>query len=119
MAAPSSTTVLVARLLLLFFFFLGCVRAGAASANETAAFRPGEQLRRYKRVQALLRRLNKPALRTIQARACTPKFVFIVFERKPDSKCCRAPTATSSTAWRRTCSRRSTTPGCGDTAGHW
>jgi hypothetical protein len=80
MAAPSSTTVLVARLLLLFFF-LRCVRAGAASANETAAFRPGEQLRRYKRVQALLRRLNKPALRTIQARACTPKFVFIVFER--------------------------------------
>lgn len=42
----------------------------ATATNDTQRFRPGDELRRYRRVQALLRRLNKPALRTIQARAC-------------------------------------------------
>ena len=49
-----------------------CRRDGtpASAANETQGFRPGDKIRRYRRVQALLRRLNKPALRTIQARGC-------------------------------------------------
>lgn len=34
-------------------------------ANVT--FRPGEELRRYRRVQSLLTRLNKPSVRTIQS----------------------------------------------------
>ena len=42
-----------------------------AAKNDTQTFRPGDELRRYRKVQALLKRLNKPALRTIQARACT------------------------------------------------
>ncbi|KAL6884550.1 hypothetical protein ACP4OV_010486 [Aristida adscensionis] len=41
--------------------------AAAAATNGTQKFRPGDELRRYRRVQALLRRLNKPALRTIQS----------------------------------------------------
>lgn len=39
----------------------------AAAKNDTQRFRPGDELRRYRRVQALLKRLNKPALRSIQA----------------------------------------------------
>lgn len=66
--AATSTNLL---LLVVVVFFLACSSASAAARNETTAFRPGEQLRRYRRVQALLRRLNKPALRTIQARACS------------------------------------------------
>ncbi|KAK3164520.1 hypothetical protein QOZ80_1AG0020360 [Eleusine coracana subsp. coracana] len=60
--AATFTTVLAPLLLLLFF-----LAASAAVTNETTTFRPGEQLRRYRRVQALLNRLNKPALRTIQS----------------------------------------------------
>lgn len=39
----------------------------AAAKNDTQRFRPGDELRRYRRVQALLKRLNKPALRSIQS----------------------------------------------------
>ena len=71
-ASPSSAShaLLVALLLL----------AGwASAANQTQGFRPGDELRRYRRVQALLSRLNKPALRTIQARGCPPLlFVFLL-----------------------------------------
>ncbi|KAG0538020.1 hypothetical protein BDA96_03G199800 [Sorghum bicolor] len=38
-----------------------------AAKNDTQTFRPGDELRRYRKVQALLKRLNKPALRTIQS----------------------------------------------------
>ncbi|OEL17705.1 hypothetical protein BAE44_0021276 [Dichanthelium oligosanthes] len=65
--SPSAVLVFLVGLLL-----AGWATAALASpANETQGFRPGEELRRYRRVQALLRRLNKPALRTIQARACS------------------------------------------------
>ncbi|CAO2208364.1 unnamed protein product [Urochloa humidicola] len=58
-AWPSAAVVLAVLLVL---------ATAAAAANETTrGFRPGEELRRYRRVQALLRRLNKPALRTIQS----------------------------------------------------
>ncbi|KAL5220758.1 hypothetical protein ABZP36_025471 [Zizania latifolia] len=64
MASAASSAVLAVLLL----FLAGCAAgvAAAAAANETT-FRPGEELRRYRRVQALLRRLNKPSLRTIQS----------------------------------------------------
>ncbi|CAO2203696.1 unnamed protein product [Urochloa humidicola] len=56
---PSAAVVLAVLLVL---------ATAASAANETTrGFRPGEELRRYRRVQALLRRLNKPALRTIQS----------------------------------------------------
>ncbi|RWW08680.1 hypothetical protein BHE74_00018186 [Ensete ventricosum] len=41
-----------------------------AAANNT--FRPGEELRSYRRVRAHLRRLNKPAVKTIQALVSEP-----------------------------------------------
>ena len=112
----------------------------AAAKNDTQRFRPGDELRRYRRVQALLKRLNKPALRSIQARACSAALFSSVSVlcgaricddtdsdaaslvaywsgsgcRSPcacvRASACRAPTATSSTACRRTCSRRSSTP---------
>ncbi|RLN22968.1 uncharacterized protein C2845_PM07G11170 [Panicum miliaceum] len=66
--------------------------AGWASAagNETQGFRPGDELRRYRRVQALLRRLNKPALRTIQARACA----HLRYLLSSSFLCCSPPTPT-------------------------
>ncbi|KAF8670711.1 hypothetical protein HU200_050373 [Digitaria exilis] len=67
MAATTNVLALLATTLLLLL-----AGRAAAAANETQRFRPGDELRRYRRVQALLRRLNKPALRTIQARACSP-----------------------------------------------
>ena len=71
-ASPSRLALLVALLLLAGW-------ASAANQNQTRGFRPGDELRRYRRVQALLRRLNKPALRTIQARGCPPLlFVFLL-----------------------------------------
>jgi hypothetical protein len=63
--SPPAAAVVVLFLLLLHFLVIGECTA-AAAANVT--FRPGDELRRYKRVQALLRRLNKPSLRTIQVR---------------------------------------------------
>nr|CAB3477321.1 unnamed protein product [Digitaria exilis] len=62
MAATTNVLALLATTLLLLL-----AGRAAAAANETQRFRPGDELRRYRRVQALLRRLNKPALRTIQA----------------------------------------------------
>jgi hypothetical protein len=80
MAASASPNAVV-----LVALLLATAAALASAANETRSFRPGEELRRYRRVQALLRRLNKPALRTIQARAlrvscpcCVVFFLFLV-----------------------------------------
>ncbi|KAM0900934.1 hypothetical protein ACQ4PT_020320 [Festuca glaucescens] len=62
--SPPAAAVVVLSLLLLHFAVIGeCAAAGAANVT----FRPGDELRRYRRVQALLRRLNKPSLRTIQS----------------------------------------------------
>ncbi|WOK98672.1 hypothetical protein Cni_G07384 [Canna indica] len=40
--------------------------ASAAAGNDTT-FRPGEELRRFRRIKAHLKRLNKPSLKTIQS----------------------------------------------------
>ncbi|CAL4949324.1 unnamed protein product [Urochloa decumbens] len=63
MAASASPSAVVVLVLLVALLLAGL----ATAANQTQGFRPGEELRRYRRVQALLRRLNKPALRTIQS----------------------------------------------------
>ncbi|XP_066308985.1 protein neprosin-like [Miscanthus floridulus] len=57
---------LVRLLLVALLLAAGWARATAAK-NDTQRFRPGDELRRYRRVQALLKRLNKPALRNIQS----------------------------------------------------
>uniref|UniRef100_A0A0D9V1V2 Neprosin PEP catalytic domain-containing protein n=1 Tax=Leersia perrieri TaxID=77586 RepID=A0A0D9V1V2_9ORYZ len=41
--------------------------AAAAAANETRLLRPGEEVRKYRRVKALLRRVNKAAVKTIES----------------------------------------------------
>jgi hypothetical protein len=66
MAASASPSSAALALLIALLLLAGW----ASAANQTQGFRPRDELRRYRRVQALLRRLNKPALRTIQARAC-------------------------------------------------
>lgn len=70
-ASYSSSRAAAAAHLLLVALLLAAGWGWATAANDTQRFRPGDELRRYRRVQALLERLNKPALRTIQARACT------------------------------------------------
>ncbi|CAO2177075.1 unnamed protein product [Urochloa humidicola] len=65
-ASPSAAVVVVLTLLVLLLLATAAA-ASASAGNETRGFRPGDELRRYRRVQALLRRLNKPALRTIQS----------------------------------------------------
>ncbi|RCV18229.1 hypothetical protein SETIT_3G283200v2 [Setaria italica] len=63
-ATPSAALVLLVTL------FLAMVAALASAVNERWSFWPGEELRLpwwYRRVQALLRQLNKPAFRTIQS----------------------------------------------------
>uniref|UniRef100_A0ACD5ZIZ5 Uncharacterized protein n=1 Tax=Avena sativa TaxID=4498 RepID=A0ACD5ZIZ5_AVESA len=69
--APSppaaAAAVLVLSLLLLHVAVIGKCAAAAAAGAANVTFRPGDELRRYRRVQALLRRLNKPSLRTIQS----------------------------------------------------
>uniref|UniRef100_A0A453EV12 Neprosin activation peptide domain-containing protein n=1 Tax=Aegilops tauschii subsp. strangulata TaxID=200361 RepID=A0A453EV12_AEGTS len=62
--SPSHPTA-AALVLLLLLLHVALLGKCAAAANVT--FRPGEELRRYRRVQALLTRLNKPSLRTIQS----------------------------------------------------
>lgn len=57
-------TAAIVLFLLLHVALLGNCEA-AAAANVT--FRPGHELRKYRRVQALLKRLNKPSLRTFQS----------------------------------------------------
>lgn len=47
-----------------------------AAANNT--FRPGEELRSYRRVRAHLRRLNKPAVKTIQALVVSEPSCFLL-----------------------------------------
>ncbi|CAO2183751.1 unnamed protein product [Urochloa humidicola] len=64
-ASPSAAVVVV--VLALLVSLLLATAAASAEGNETQRFRPGDELRRYRRVQALLKRLNKPALRTIQS----------------------------------------------------
>jgi hypothetical protein len=62
--SPPAASAIVFFLLLLHVEVIGkCAAAGAANVT----FRPGDELRKYRRVQALLKRLNKPSLRTIQA----------------------------------------------------
>ncbi|TVU11234.1 hypothetical protein EJB05_44807 [Eragrostis curvula] len=67
-------------LLLLFMLAASSTSATAASAtiprsrsandatgNATAKLRPGKELLRYKRIRALLKKLNKPSVKTIQS----------------------------------------------------
>jgi hypothetical protein len=55
----------------------GSSDAGNATAAAAARLRPGKELLKYKRIRALLRKLNKPSLKTIKVSADNLKLTSI------------------------------------------
>ena len=62
---PFSIHVVVVVLVLLQLLAAGAPVVSASAANNT--LRPGEELPKYRRIRAHLKRLNRPSLKTIQA----------------------------------------------------
>lgn len=71
LASPTSTAALASSK-------LGSGDAGNATAAATR-LRPGKELLKYKRIRALLRKLNKPSLKTIKVSADNLKLISIFF----------------------------------------
>lgn len=67
MASSAASSLLVAVVVLVLVAAAEAAAANETSSSATAALRAGRELRRYRRVQALLRRVNKPAVRTIES----------------------------------------------------
>lgn len=62
---PFSIHVMVVVLVLLQLLAAGAPVVSESAANNT--LRPGEELPKYRRIRAHLKRLNRPSLKTIQA----------------------------------------------------
>ncbi|KAJ6797144.1 Uncharacterized protein M6B38_110270 [Iris pallida] len=53
--------------IIVFFLLLLLLASAATNSSTTSSFKPAEELRKYRRVRALLRKINKPALKTIRS----------------------------------------------------
>jgi hypothetical protein len=55
---------------LLLLLMLAVSSSTSAAGNATARLRPGKELLKYKRIKAMINKLNKPSVKTIQVVTC-------------------------------------------------
>jgi hypothetical protein len=55
---------------LLLLLMLAVSSSTSATGNATARLRPGKELLKYKRIKAMINKLNKPSVKTIQVVTC-------------------------------------------------
>jgi hypothetical protein len=121
-------TIVVALLLLASSSCLASAKHRGNGTTTTVPFHGKDELRRYRKIMAQVARLKKASVKTIQAisssssSSSSSSLLLSLASLLGVAElmvlwclcACRAPTAMSSTACRRTCSRRSSTRSCED-----